>query len=301
MSKRVFLITLFLFVPVGLLQFCAVYRPVLPKEGDSLEATNTLGTLDTLATYYPGVKGLTGEPLKQALHRAIRNHKRFSYGDLWEILPVIDGDPNQEGNIVLLYSRRSQPVSFRDRGTRFAYEDAGYTLIDSWNREHVWPKSHGFPNPSDTAYTDLHHIRATDRSVNSAKNTRSFHMGEQVYFDNGGTVETRNKQGKGIWSWEPPDEVKGDIARMLFYMAVRYEGPDYDLELVDSVLPRQNKRPLFGKLSTLLSWHATDPVDDTERQRNDQIFTHFQGNRNPFIDHPDWVFSIWSLDHNGNE
>ncbi|MCC5937498.1 MAG: endonuclease [Lunatimonas sp.] len=290
MDKRAFLVTLFLFIPAGLLQFCAVYRYTTPEKEDFTEIIQTEGAA---SVFYPGVEGLEGEALKQALHRAIRNHKRYRYQDLWEILTVLDGDPDQEGNVVLLYTQRSQPVPHRDRGTRFRYEEAGYTLIDSWNREHVWPKSHGFPNPSDTAYTDLHHIRPTDRSVNSAKNTRSFHYGEQVYFDNRGTIETRNKLGKASWTWEPPDEVKGDIARMLFYMAVRYEGPDYDLELVDSVMPRQTKEPLFGKLSTLLEWNEMDPVDDRERRRNDQIFTQYQGNRNPFIDHPDWALLIW--------
>lgn len=287
------MITVFLFVPAGLLQFCSVYRPIQPEKEDLID---TLQAVDSLYIFYPGVEGLTGDALKRGLHLAIRNHKRFTYQDLWKILPVLDKDPDQEGNIVLLYTQRSQPVPFRDRGTRYKYEDAGYTLIDSWNREHVWPKSHGFPNPADTAYTDLHHIRPTDRSVNSAKNTRSFHYGEKVYFDNGGSVETRNKLGSDSWSWEPPDEVKGDIARMLFYMAVRYEGPDYDLELVDSIMPRQTKEPIFGKLSALLEWHALDPVDDMERLRNELIFTKYQGNRNPFVDYPDWAFLIWAMD-----
>ena len=80
---------------------------------------------------------------------------------------------------------------------------------------------------------------------------------------------------------------------MLFYMAVRYEGPDYDLEIVDSIIPSRNKNPIIGKLSTLLEWHKNDPVDNWERRRNHVIYHNYQGNRNPFIDHPEWVELVW--------
>lgn len=92
-------------------------------------------------------------------------------------------------------------------------------------------------------------------------------------------------------SWEPRDAVKGDIARMMFYMVVRYEYGAYDLELVDYT--GTSNTPVFGKLSTLLQWHQQDPVDDWERNRNDIIFNSYQGNRNPFIDHPEFVNYIW--------
>jgi endonuclease I len=289
MNKKIFLF-IALVLASALLLYCAGSRI---EPGKSIEVQTEEKDIVAPTGFYPPVVGLRGEELKRVLHRTIRNHRTFSYQELWNILPELDQCPSNEGNVVLLYTRRSQAVGFRDRGTRFRYEDAGYTLIDSWNREHVWPKSHGFPNPTDTAYTDLHHIRPTDRSVNSARNTRSFHWADRVFFDNRGEVETLSKIGRGSWTWEPPDDVKGDIARMLFYMAVRYEGPDYDLELVDSIVPRQNKSPILGKLSTLLEWHGLDPVDEMERERNDRIYRDYQGNRNPFIDHPEWVELIW--------
>lgn len=95
-------------------------------------------------------------------------------------------------------------------------------------------------------------------------------------------------------SREPRDSVKGDIARMLFYMAVRYEGDngEIDLELNEKV--NNNKDPYMGKLSVLLKWNEQDPVDDLERKRNEVIFTKYQHNRNPFIDHPEWVNKIWN-------
>lgn len=292
--KRIVLFILFFSLPIGLFQTCTVRRVTIPDNSDSTQETES-ADLD-LEAYYNLPDTLTGEALKLALHRIIRNHKLFTYDQLWDILPETDQDPSDPSQLVLLYTLRSQSVAHRDRGTRYDYEPNGYSLIDSWNREHVWPKSHGFPNLKDTAYTDLHHLRPGDRSVNSARNTRSFDEADFVYFDNGGTVETENRTSKEFWVWEPSDQVKGDIARMLFYMAVRYEGPDYDLELVDSIIPRQNKLPLLGKLSTLLEWHRGDPVNSWEKRRNEVIFKKFQGNRNPFIDNPAWVEDIW-----GNE
>ncbi|MCD4745834.1 MAG: endonuclease [Bacteroidales bacterium] len=91
------------------------------------------------------------------------------------------------------------------------------------------------------------------------------------------------------------DEDKGDVARMMFYMATRYEGGgnEPDLELVDYVNSAPNNEPYYGKLTTLLEWHIQDPVDDWEITRNNIIYYNYQGNRNPFIDHPDFVNAVW--------
>lgn len=245
------------------------------------------------SNYYGNFQGLRGEELKSHLHSVVRNHRVLNYQKVWEALEETDSCDSTVGNVQLIYSMRSQPKSQRDRGTNFNYVEHGYTLNDSWNREHVWPKSHGFPNERDTAYTDLHHIRPADRSINSARNTRSFGLADEVYMDNGGTTPTLCKTSRTNYSWEPPDGVKGDIARMMFYMVVRYEGPACDLELVDFVVPNNNKLPILGKLSTLIEWHRLDPVDHREQMRNTIIFERYQGNRNPFIDHPAFVYLIW--------
>lgn len=279
-----------------------IFLTMMFNTADSLSAqevttlsnhSNLIGVGQVPPDYYGEVEGLSGDELKTYLHKKICNHKRFSYDQVWDALAKTDCDDVIAENVVLLYTLRSQPAAHRDRGTSYNYTANGYTLNDSWNREHVWPKSHGFPKESDTAYTDLHHLRPADRSVNSARNTRSFCSCPDIYFDNGGTVETGCHTSRDQWSWEPPDEVKGDIARMLFYMAVRYEGPDYDLEIVDSIIPSGNKLPIIGKLSTLLEWHKNDPVDNWERRRNHVIYHNYQGNRNPFIDHPEWVELVW--------
>jgi len=93
-------------------------------------------------------------------------------------------------------------------------------------------------------------------------------------------------------SFEPRDQVKGDVARILFYMAVRYDGSDgvADLELND--FTGNGSVPFMGKLSTLLVWNNLDPVDDFERNRNEVIFG-YQKNRNPFIDYPHFADLIW--------
>ncbi len=240
--------------------------------------------------YYTNAGSKSGNELKAALHAIISNHTRYPYTsastDVWDLLKITDEDPNNSSNIILLYTGRSQAK------TENSGENLTYTG-DRWNREHVWAKSHGFPDETDTAYTDIHHLRPADESVNSTRNNREF--------DEGGV---QNSEATGCysdndaWTWEPRDAVKGDVARMMMYMAVRYDpgyhsdNSTYDLELVDSTGNNATNSPLFGKLSTLLTWHNDDPVDDWERTRNDTIY-HFQGNRNPFIDHPEYSASIW--------
>lgn len=234
--------------------------------------------------YYGNLDGIHSSILKNRLHELIDDNKvlGYSYGTsetVWTALEKTDEDPNNPNNVILLYTGRSQAKSYKDRGQGDP---------DSWNREHVWVKSRGFggdPNKVRGPSTDIHHIRPADRSVNTSRSTK--------YFDNGGYAHSEAKDCKyDSNSWEPRDAVKGDIARMMFYMAVRYEGDDgyADLELATYV-PKGGGTKM-GKLSTLLKWHKQDPVDDFERNRNQKIF-EIQGNRNPFIDHPEFVEYIW--------
>jgi endonuclease I len=270
---------------------------ILSSKTDSV--TDVLGIGQIPIDYYSNISGLSGQKLKHALHKIIRNHKVISYNEVWDALTYTDEDPSNLNNLILIYSLRSQPKNQRDRGTNFNYEANGYTLNDSWNREHVWSKSHGFPEEGDTAYTDLHHLRPEDRSTNSARNERSFDYCTEKYFDNGGTSETDCSTSTTKWIWEPPDKVKGDIARMIFYMDVRYEGylkdgkKLRDLTVVDKCPEKGTSDPIMGKLSTLLEWNRKDPVDNFERERNEVIYKKYQGNRNPFIDHPEYVDLIW--------
>ncbi|MCK5396977.1 MAG: endonuclease [Thermoplasmata archaeon] len=227
---------------------------------------------DIPAGYYDAAAGKVGDDLKDALHIIIRNHTEKSYDNLWTILPESDEDPNNSDNFILLYTGRSIPKT---------------SVYPDWNREHVWAKSHGDFSETPPAGTDAHHLRPSDVSVNSDRGN--------LDFDNGGV---QNSEATECYSdsdsWEPRDAVKGDIARMMFYMATRYDGDSWDnvgldLELVDYV---PTSGSIFGKLSTLLEWHINDPVDDIDRHRNEIVYSN-QNNRNPFIDHPEYVDSIW--------
>jgi endonuclease I len=225
--------------------------------------------------YYQSAIGKTGDALKTELHNIIDDHRELSYDNVWEALRNTDEDPNNPNNVILLYTGRSQS-KLTNGGN-----------VNDWNREHVWAKSHGDFGTSAGAGTDIHHLRPTDVSVNSSRGN--------LDFDNGGT---QHSEALGNYydsdSWEPRDAVKGDVARMLFYMAVRYEGDsgELDLELNDNV--NNGTAPLHGKMSVLLEWHREDPVDARERRRNDIIYKDYQYNRNPFIDHPEWAESIWN-------
>lgn len=224
--------------------------------------------------YYDEANGLANDDLKLALHNIIDNHVEYSYNNLRDfILKATDEDPDNSNNVILLYTGRSQAKN------TFGGDP------NEWNREHVWAKSHGGFGNSPPAGTDAHHIRPTDVSVNGERGNLDFDMGGTPLTEAPGC----KKDGD---SFEPRDEVKGDVARMLFYMAVRYDGSDgvADLELVDHVNTYPN--PEHGKLQKLIDWHLTDPPDEFELNRNEVIYS-YQQNRNPFIDHPEYVELIW--------
>lgn len=256
-------------------QLTAYYSHPGLKNTSQMVVVSSSGTPGaTTGNYYENAIGKTGTSLKTALHNIIDDHTEISYSNVWEALRNTDEDPHNHNNVILLYTGRSQSKT------------SNGTSIDSWNREHVWAKSHGDFGTTMGAGTDLHHLRPTDVTVNSSRGNKDF--------DNGGIAQ---KEAPDTYadsdSWEPRDEVKGDVARMIFYMALRYEGDNGELDLEVSETVNNGSAPLHGKLSTLLQWHQQDPVDDFERNRNEVIYQDYQHNRNPFIDHPEWVEAIW--------
>ncbi len=238
--------------------------------------------------YYDSATGLSGDALKSALNSIIKGHTEYPYSstatDVWDILKEADRDPNNPNNVLCIYSKFSVNAA------------AEYNNADGWNREHVWAKSRGDFGTTKGAGTDLHHLRAADVSTNSARNNRNFDEAPNPYVDNGGSNNgsTPSYTSDTDWIWEPPADVKGDVARMLMYMAVRYEGFDGepDLELQDAYLDKSSTAPGQARLSTLIQWHLNDPVDEEERRRNDVVYS-YQNNRNPFIDHPEFVCEIY--------
>ena len=263
--------------------------------GSSFNPTYGIVQTNIPQDYYQEANGKSSEQLKEALYQIISNHTVFPYTssstDTWDILQLSDQDPQNHDNMILVYTGRSQDKGYRDGSGNYSqYENGNGTQNNSWNREHVWPKSHGFPDEDDNAYTDVHNLKPSDRSVNSSRGTKDYDYGGSQHSEATDCLTDSD-------SWEPSDSVKGDIARILFYMVVRYDpGYDhnnnsFDLELVDYTTPGNND-PILGKLSSLIQWHFDDPVDDFEINRNEVIFG-FQQNRNPFIDHPNLVTSLW--------
>lgn len=238
-----------------------------------------------IAPYYSPAIDLADDELKAALHNIIDGHITYPYTsgntDVWDMLKLTDRDPDNSQNVILIYSGRS---------TNAAQE---YNNGNGWNREHVWPSSRGGFGNSQGAGTDAHHLRPCDIQVNNLRGNRVFAncvVCTEVSSEGQPTGSFRDNTNG---TFEPRDAVKGDIARMIFYMAVRYEGNgEPDLELVDAIIAENISSPLMGVLSDLLAWNAADAVDAFEMNRNEVIFG-FQGNRNPFIDHPELADHLW--------
>ncbi|WP_329217631.1 endonuclease [Streptomyces sp. NBC_01485] len=227
------------------------------------------------STYYKNAVGKTGTSLKSSLHTIISaNVTKISYSAVWNALKVTDQDPNNSSNVILLYSGVSRSKSLN-----------GGDLGD-WNREHVWAKSHGDFGEVTGPGTDLHHLRPADVQVNSIRGNKDFDNGGSTVSGGGGSLTDSD-------SFEPRDADKGDVARMILYMAVRYDGGDGFADLEPNEKVDNGSNPYIGKLSVLKQWNDEDPPSAFEEKRNQAIYDTYQHNRNPFIDHPEWVESIW--------
>ena len=254
---------------------------------NTVTATNnplsTATTNSVLTGYYASITG-TGLTLKNNLHTLIQNTHltEFSYDGVWTQLQYTDEDSTNTSNIIEEYTGWSVPKSNNGGGT------------SQWNREHTWSKSHGDFGESAPAGTDLHHLRPADSTVNSSKGNKDFDDGGSPVTDNSPYGSYSGVTGcySDTDSWEPRTVEKGDIARMILYMATRYDATDtsYNLEMKDET---PTSGAFYGKLSTLLKWHVQDPPDSWEMRRNNRIQER-QGNRNPYIDHPEFVNMIWA-------
>ncbi len=223
--------------------------------------------------YYNGTEGKSGEELKAALNDIISGHTVYSYFFSKEIFKLSDADPDNPDNVIQIYTGFSHDNS--------DYGSSGLQL----NREHVWSKSHGDFKDVLPMYSDVHNLKPSAAVVNQDKGN--------LDFDNGGVPnDVATECYYTDSTWEARDAVKGDVARMIFYMSTRYEGENGELDL--EVVDHNNTYPLpeYGKLSTLLQWNLQDPPDEFERHRNDVIYS-FQKNRNPFIDNPEYAEMIW--------
>lgn len=224
--------------------------------------------------YYNGTEGKKGDELKAALHQIIKGHTDFTYSYSKNIFKYVDEDVTTPNNVILLYTQRSEEWDNTGSGG------------DYINREHVWAKSHGGFSGIRPMDSDVHNLHPADASVNMRRSNKDF--------DNvtGGSEDVESGSFYNRTSWEPADVAKGAVARTILYMAVRYEGTDgeMDLEAVDAV--DTSSEPEHGKLSTLLQWNRDFPPTALERRRNDRI-QEVQGNRNPFVDNPEFADLIW--------
>lgn len=233
---------------------------------------------------YAALDRLEGADIKRAVSSlAARGHRPLSYRELWDVLKDADRHPSRPGHVIGLYSRAAIPVQCTEG-------NAPSGCQQTWNREHVWPSSKVFPRRDQWAHTDAHHIAAEIVRCNSLRGNLDLGVGGRLH------LECGSRRGRGAsMTWEPSDAAKGQVARMLMYVAVRYEGDPLgnrtpDLELVQRAT--RDGEPRLGNLCVLLRWHQAFPVTQQERDRHAAV-VRFQGNRNPFIDRPDLAQRIW--------
>ena len=242
-----------------------------------------LGTADAAEPpgYYSTASGLSGAALRTALHNIIKGHTVITYANTRQSLEFLDEDPADTTKLILLYEHTSSLKSFFVNGSN-----------GGWNREHCWPNSLGIDDALP-AYSDLFNLRACG-SISNADRDNLYYDESTTgagYDNNAGTNYSLCTQDSD--SWEPPFDMKGDLARSMFYMDIRYEGGgEPNLTLTDNIAAISVSNANMGRLSTLLIWNFIDPVDSTERTRAERAFG-YQHNRNPFIDHPEWVEAIY--------
>jgi len=240
------------------------------------------------AGYYDGADGLNGSALQQALHDIIDDHEQQSYSSLHTHYYSTDRKP--DGTVWDMYSDvpgGSPPYTynFNSGETCGNYSGEG----DCYNREHSWPKSwfdSGYP-----MYTDLFHVVPSDGYVNGQRS--NYPYGEVS--NPSWTSQNGSKRGPNSYPgysgtvFEPIDAYKGDFARIYFYMSTRYLNEDNGWTGSGMVEGAQLKA---WALNMMMDWHEADPVSQKEIDRNNAVHD-IQNNRNPFVDHPEYVDLIW--------
>jgi endonuclease I len=252
-------------------------------------------------TYYDNLTSQAGYSLKTELHNLINNHSGQGYSALWTFYEnhSLDIYFENDGSILDIYSEN--PTSSENYNfTKVSDQCGNYSGEgDCYNREHTFPKS-WFGGKIEPMNSDVHHIYATDGFVNSKRSGFPFGEVATASF----TSTNNSKLGSSTLTlgyngtvFEPIDEFKGDLARAYFYMAARYENviSSWQNNSVygDAILDGSSDQVFaLWQLEMLKRWHTNDPVSQKEIDRNEAAFSH-QGNRNPFIDHPEYVDSIW--------
>ena len=254
--------------------------------------------------YYNSTQGLNGQVLQQALHLIIsENHSPVTYNSLWSHFQNTDVKPN--GKVWDIYSDLPGNPPYE-----YTFSDDQCTDISAphenycYNREHSWPRSWYGPagNEIFPMHTDLFHVYPVDAWVNEFRS--NFPYGEvnvpQTTTQNGSKLGPNTTPGYSGIVFEPIDEFKGDLARTFFYMATRYadliaQWPANSPQA--AAILNGTSYPAFKAwyVDLLISWHESDPVSQKEIDRNNAVYT-IQGNRNPIIDHLEFVNYIWGTE-----
>jgi len=270
--------------------------------------------------YYDGTSGLTGYALKSKIHDIISaKNINWHYGDLPQFYNQTDLDKYYDhgpNNTTILLDIYSEIPSGQD-----AYEYTSVNLTSGagaeglgYNREHMIPQS-TFSTSSSISdypmYSDLNFIIPVDARINSLRNNYPYGIGGNTNFYNFTNGSRMSNAAIPNYPYtgrvyEPIDEFKGDIARALLYFVVRYEGKlgsfNTAYSTSSTITPATDQCPFDGTeeraidlpyIQMLKQWNTLDPVSQKEIDRNNAVYT-IQKNRNPFIDHPEWVNLIWS-------
>ncbi|MCH8555684.1 MAG: endonuclease [Schleiferiaceae bacterium] len=224
----------------------------------------------------------SGQVLKNELAQLITStHTTFlSYTPgIWNLLEVSDINPDDSTEVLLIYGfDNNDGITRTDRSRAISLRQTGSSSVGFWNREHVFARSMGTPNLGTTgAGADGHHLAACDGQMNSSRGNRPF------------TAGSGNATTVGSALFYPGDEWKGDVARMMMYLYLRYPNQCNASTVGDGPITFST----FDDMPDIfLIWNAEDTVSYFERQRNEAIF-NAQGNRNPFIDNPYLAERIW--------
>ena len=267
----------------------------------SVPAGSGTGGGVTLTGYYASANGLAGYALKTELYNIINNHSAQSYSALWNFYDQSERDLYYEndGSILDIYSENPSGNDPYNYGGTASQCGTYNSEADCYNREHSFPRS-WFGGAVAPMNTDVHHIFASDGYVNSKRSSYPYgEVGSASYTSANGSKLGSPVSGLGYSGtvFEPIDVFKGDLARAYFYMATRYEnvigGWENNSSGADAVLNGSSDQVFEAWfLNLLLSWHNQDPVSQKELDRNEAAFS-FQGNRNPYVDHPELVQLIW--------
>ncbi|WP_425413892.1 endonuclease [Psychromonas hadalis] len=275
----------------------AVTEPVPLPAPDPIVPTDAA----TLAIYYSGAKDKSGFALKTALYNIIKDHNTKTYTDLWTFISTYTLDIyfEKDNTILDIYSENAS-ASDSYNFTPIVDQCGNYSGESScYNREHSLPQS--WFNKASPMVSDVHHIFATDGYVNGKRS--NYPYGEVATADwtsiNGSKLgaPTAALGYTGTTVFEPTDEFKGDLARAYFYMATRYEDIigswEENSDNANAVLDGTDSTVFEPWVIAMLkTWSENDPVSQKERDRNEAAHK-YQGNRNPFVDHPEYVNLIW--------